>query len=93
MVMNDKSKGKICILDYGLVAEVPEEERQNMIAAIIHVGNKNWYAVAEDQRKLGFLPDDYDKDKVVGVMKKILSPYVFSGGGANAFLNNQDYTF
>ena len=60
-MMSDTTKGKICILDYGLMAEIPEKERKFMVAAIIHVGNKNFAALTEDYIELGFLPPDIDK--------------------------------
>ena len=48
LLMDDRSLGKICILDFGLMIEIPERERQNMISAIIHVSNKNYDALTLD---------------------------------------------
>lgn len=64
-----------------------------MVSAIIHLGNKNFDALTDDFVALGFLPDDANKAQVIPVIEKILSPYVYSGGGANAFKNNDDYSF
>lgn len=65
-----------------------------MISAIIHLSNKNFDALTIDFMKLGFLPDDIEKQKVIPVIDKILSPYITKGGGANAFKNGvDDYSF
>lgn len=92
--MNDTTKGKVCILDFGLMAEIPDNERQSMVSAIIHLGNKNFDALNQDFIDLGFLPEDTDASVVVPVTERILSPYVYGGGGANAFKNmSADYSF
>ena len=93
MKMNDTTKGRLCILDFGLMAEIPDSERQQMVSAIIHLGNKNFDALTVDFVKLGFLPDDIDKETVIPVIQKILLPYVATGGGANAFKDNDDFSF
>lgn len=80
--MDDRSKGKICILDFGLMIEIPEKERQNMVAATIHVSNKNFDALTIDFIKLGFLPEDTDKQRVSYVTERIIGPYIKRGGGA-----------
>jgi aarF domain-containing kinase len=83
MKMDDTSKGRICILDYGLMAEIPEKERKFMVAAIIHVGNKNFAALTEDYIELGFLPPDIDKSIVTPISERVLGPIIYNGGGAN----------
>ena len=83
-MMSDTTKGKICILDYGLMAEIPEKERKFMVAAIIHVGNKNFAALTEDYIELGFLPPDIDKSLVTPISERVLGPVIYNGGGANA---------
>jgi hypothetical protein len=64
-----------------------------MVSAIIHLGNKNFDALTDDFVALGFLPDDPDKAKIIPVIQKILGPYVYSGGGANAFKGDSNYSF
>ena len=64
-----------------------------MVSAIIHLGNKNFDALTIDFVKLGFLPEDIDKEQVIPVIQKILLPYVATGGGANAFKENDDFSF
>jgi len=76
--------GKLAILDLGLVAEIPAPDREAMVAATIHLANKNWSAVVEDFVALGFLPADCDRRVIIPVMDRVLSPYL-RGGGAKAY--------
>ena len=76
------------------MAEIPTNERESMVSAIIHLGNKNFDALTDDFINLGFLPADVDRAVVTPVTQRILSPYVYGGGGANAFKNmSEDYSF
>jgi len=83
-LMRDNESGTLILLDFGLVAEVPERDREGFVSAIIHIGTKNWEALVDDFVDLQFLPDDCDKQKVIAAMKRVLSPYL-RGGGASAF--------
>jgi predicted unusual protein kinase regulating ubiquinone biosynthesis (AarF/ABC1/UbiB family) len=67
MKMDDTTKGKVCILDFGLMAEIPTNERESMVSAIIHLGNKNFDALTDDFINLGFLPEDVDRAVVTPV--------------------------
>ena len=84
MRMNDTSKGKLCILDFGLVARINEEDQDAMVNSIVHLANKDYPALVDDFIDLKILPDDCDRAKVVPLMDKALSPYV-KGGGAKKY--------
>ena len=84
MKMNDQSKGKLCILDFGLVARINEEDQDAMVNSIVHLANKDYAALVDDFIDLKILPDDCDRAKVVPLMDKALSPYV-KGGGAKRY--------
>ena len=70
-----------------------------MISAIIHVSNKNYDALTLDFIKLGFLPEDTDKQRVSYATEKIIGPYIKRGGGmeflkdsyANAEVGDQSF--
>ena len=83
MRMNDASKGKLCILDFGLVARINEEDQDAMVNSIVHLANKDYAALVDDFIDLKILPDDCDRAKVVPLMDKALSPYVKGGGAKN----------
>jgi len=81
--MTDTTKGELCILDYGLMADIPETERKNIVRAIIHVGNRNFSALTDDFIELGFLTEDVDKSIVTPITERVLGPIVTNGSGAN----------
>ncbi|KAG2430848.1 hypothetical protein HXX76_009822 [Chlamydomonas incerta] len=76
--------GKLALLDFGLVAEIPAADRQAMVAATIHLANRDWDALIDDFVALGFLPRNPDRPLIIPVMDRVLSPYL-RGGGAAAF--------
>lgn len=48
--------GKLALLDFGLVAEVPPADREAMISATIHLANRDWNGLITDFINLKFLP-------------------------------------
>ena len=66
------------------MAEVPQADRDAMVSATIHLGNRDWDALIDDFIALGFLPANSDRGLIIPVMDKVLSPYL-RGGGAKAF--------
>jgi predicted unusual protein kinase regulating ubiquinone biosynthesis (AarF/ABC1/UbiB family) len=83
-VTEGSHEGKLALLDFGLVAEVPQEDREAMVSATIHLGNRDWNALINDFVALGFLPPDCDRGLIIPIMDRVLSPYL-RGGGAKAF--------
>lgn len=101
--------GKLALLDFGLVAEIPEHDREavrfqssmpvlmswcaflpphhsptmhapQMVAATIHLANRDWDALCGDFTALGFIPPDADRSVIIPVMDRVLSPYLRGGG-------------
>ncbi len=83
-VTEGPNAGKLALLDFGLVAEVPQADRDAMVSATIHLGNRDWDALIDDFIALGFLPTNSDRGLIIPIMDKVLSPYL-RGGGAKAF--------
>lgn len=83
-VTSGPDAGKLCLLDFGLVAEVPEPDREAMVSATIHLANRDWASLVDDFVALDFLPEDCDRGVIIPVMDRVLSPYL-AGGGAKAF--------
>lgn len=77
-------EGKLCILDFGLVAQVPKEDRDTIVAAVVHLGTQNWEGLIDDFVTLGFLARDTDRGVLVPILQRVLGPYL-KGGGASAF--------
>ncbi|GAB4820938.1 hypothetical protein N2152v2_007984 [Parachlorella kessleri] len=76
--------GKLALLDFGLVAEIPQADREAMVSATIHLANRDWDSLIDDFVSLGFLPAGCDRGRIVPVMERVLGPYL-RGGGARAF--------
>ena len=83
-VTSGPDAGKLCLLDFGLVAEVPEPDREAMVSATIHLANRDWASLVDDFVALDFLPAECDRGVIIPVMDRVLSPYL-AGGGAKAF--------
>ena len=81
---SNENDAKIALIDCGLMATIQEEDRDNMISAVIHLANKDYVSLVDDFIKLKILPEDTDRPAVIPLMDKALSPYV-KGGGAKKY--------
>eukprot|EP00903_Cladosiphon_okamuranus_P007787 g7536.t1 len=92
MLLVDESsrgeRGRLALLDYGLMAELGSKEREGMVSALIHTANRDYKSLIEDLVELEVLPANTDRGQVEPVMKRVIGPYVFEGGGAKS-LNYQ----
>ncbi|CAG9463928.1 unnamed protein product [Pedinophyceae sp. YPF-701] len=81
--------GKICVLDFGLMAEVPAEQRAGLVNFIAHLISRDWDAVTRDLSTLGFIPEGAPDPKEAGLTDML--SYVFGqlvdGGGAGKSLS------
>lgn len=82
-VIDGPDAGKLCLLDFGLVAKIPELERDIIVSAVIHLGTQNWEGLVDDFVRLGFLDKSVDRGFLIPVLQRILEPYL-KGGGANS---------
>ena len=80
MRLND---GRLCVIDFGLMAEIDKEEMDAMVSAIVHLANRDWPRVVDDFIALKFLPPDVDTSQVEPVIGAILDQ-ALEGGGANS---------
>ena len=62
--------GKLALLDFGLVAEIPASDRQAMVSATIHLANRDWNGLINDFIDLQFLPPNSDRGLIIPVMDK-----------------------
>lgn len=77
--------GRLCILDWGLVTEVTEEQQYAIINYIVHLVSRNYESVPRDLVKLGFIPEGKEKqtedEGVVGTLSSVFRQLA-AGGGA-----------
>ena len=48
--------GRLCILDFGLVTELTQEQQYSIIEYIAHLISENFMRVPGDLSRLGFVP-------------------------------------
>lgn len=82
-VNSGPDEGKLVLLDFGLVAQIPEADRDSIVSAVIHLGTQNWDGLIDDLIDLKFLAKDVDRTVVTPVIVRVLRQYL-RGGGATA---------
>eukprot|EP01024_Parvocaulis_polyphysoides_P031316 TRINITY_DN28351_c1_g1_i4.p1 TRINITY_DN28351_c1_g1~~TRINITY_DN28351_c1_g1_i4.p1 ORF type:complete len:703 (+),score=101.06 TRINITY_DN28351_c1_g1_i4:188-2296(+) len=82
--------GRICVLDFGLVTEVSQEQKIALISYIAHLQLQDWEALTVDLQHLGFIKTDEDVNTtgLVEPLGQIFSELI-KGGGAKGV--NIDY--
>lgn len=75
--------GKLCYLDFGLLVSVPPNDRQAMMAALVHLGLGEWKRLVQDLDDLNLLKSTTDQEVLAKDLKKEFS-YVLGGGASNS---------
>jgi predicted unusual protein kinase regulating ubiquinone biosynthesis (AarF/ABC1/UbiB family) len=57
--------GKLCILDFGLMTEITDDQKYGMIEAIAHLINRDYTEIGQDFKNLDFIPQDTDTTPIV----------------------------
>ena len=71
----------LCLLDFGLVAKVSQQERENMTRAIVNLLRGDYDAlISTDAKSLGFLPPDTDVTDLRPVLETILRRGLLESG-------------
>jgi len=75
------TEGMLCLLDFGLCAEVNEGESRAMTKAIVHLLTGDFDSlVGVDAKDLGFLPEDLDTSELKPILIKILTTGLLESG-------------
>lgn len=79
--------GRLCILDYGMMTEISEDQRIAFIEYIAHLSARDYDKTLTDLVNLGFVPpelanDPKNRDVVVPVLAETLETLYGSGGSA-----------
>ena len=85
-------EGKLCILDWGMVTQLPPELQLTMIEHMAHLTSSDYEEVPRDLLLLGFIPEEkadlIEDSGVVEVLASIYGAWT-SGGGVAAINVNQ----
>lgn len=76
-------EGKLCLLDFGLMTEITDDQRYGMIEAISHLVHRDYARIGEDFKKLDFIPKDVDITPIVPALSKVFDA-ALAGGGAKS---------
>ncbi|MBK17187.1 MAG: hypothetical protein CMK49_04130 [Prochlorococcus sp. SP3034] len=68
---NEKN-GNIAYVDFGMMDSISDSDRFTLIKAIVHLINNEFYLLAQDFQKLGFLSDKQDLNLIVNPLKEVL---------------------
>jgi len=74
--------GNLAYVDFGMMDTITNSDRLTLIKAIVHIINEEYYLLAEDFQKLGFLTKEQDLQKLVEPLKEVL------GGSFGAEVGN-----
>lgn len=73
--------GVLCLLDFGLCAEVDERAREAMTKAIVHLLYRDFDSLIHvDTKELGFLPHDFDTEELKPILTKVLTGGLLESG-------------
>lgn len=71
----------LCLLDFGLIANVDEQARESMTDAIVNLLQGDYDTlIGHDAKRLGFLPHDMDVTDLKPVLKTILKTGLVESG-------------
>jgi predicted unusual protein kinase regulating ubiquinone biosynthesis (AarF/ABC1/UbiB family) len=73
--------GVLCLIDFGLCAEVDPKSRKAMTKAIVHLLYRDFDSlVTHDIKELGFLPHDFDTAELKPILTKVLTGGLLESG-------------
>jgi len=64
--------GNLAYVDFGMMDTITNSDRITLIKAIVHIINDEYYLLAKDFQKLGFLTKEQDLQKLVEPLKEVL---------------------
>ena len=64
-------EGKLALIDFGLMADVPIQDTKTMTKTIVHLMQGDVPGLVQDAVELGFLPEDVDRDSLTPVLQKV----------------------
>ena len=74
--------GHLAYVDFGMMDTITNSDRLTLIKAIVHLINQEYYLMAKDFQKLGFLTKEQDLEQLVDPLKEVL------GGSFGAEVGN-----
>jgi predicted unusual protein kinase regulating ubiquinone biosynthesis (AarF/ABC1/UbiB family) len=63
--------GRMAFIDFGMMDQLEEETKETIASAVVQLINKDYYALADDFVRLGFLTPDTDISPIVPALEKV----------------------
>ncbi|XP_023332395.1 uncharacterized protein LOC111704403 isoform X2 [Eurytemora carolleeae] len=63
--------GRLALIDFGLMADVPIQDTKTMTLTIVHLMQGDVPGLVEDAVNLGFLPQDVDRASLTPILQKV----------------------
>eukprot|EP00639_Heterosigma_akashiwo_P007598 CAMPEP_0194563432 /NCGR_PEP_ID=MMETSP0292-20121207/3497_1 /TAXON_ID=39354 /ORGANISM="Heterosigma akashiwo, Strain CCMP2393" /LENGTH=653 /DNA_ID=CAMNT_0039412375 /DNA_START=160 /DNA_END=2117 /DNA_ORIENTATION=- len=79
--------GQLCYLDFGMVSYVEKEQRYGIIEAIVHLVNRDFAALTDLYKRLGFIPEDIDPRPIEDALARALPDVLTASVGELNFKN------
>lgn len=73
--------GRLCVLDFGLMTRITEDQKYGMIEAISHLIHRDYEAITEDFVLLDFIPEGVNLAPILPVLARVFDQ-ALEGGGA-----------
>ena len=64
--------GRMAYIDFGMMDQLEESTKENLVDALVHLVNKDYLDLAEDFVKLGFLTSDTNINPIVPALEAVL---------------------
>eukprot|EP00803_Ostreobium_quekettii_P004083 evm.model.scf_1104EXC.1 EVM.evm.TU.scf_1104EXC.1 scf_1104EXC:11822-28756(-) len=84
--------GKICILDFGMMTQVTQLQRDNLVEYIANITMEDWEGVAVSLKALGFIPEGSPDPRETGLIEplRMVFSQMKKGGGVKKFREMRD---
>ena len=64
--------GRMAYIDFGMMDQLEEETKETIASSIVHLINKDYYTLADDFIKLGFLAPKTKIDPIIPALEQVL---------------------
>ncbi len=64
--------GRMAYIDFGMMDQLEEDTKETIAASIVHLINRDYYALAHDFNVLGFLTPDTDINPIIPALERVL---------------------
>eukprot|EP00468_Gymnochlora_sp_CCMP2014_P013302 CAMPEP_0167763702 /NCGR_PEP_ID=MMETSP0110_2-20121227/13546_1 /TAXON_ID=629695 /ORGANISM="Gymnochlora sp., Strain CCMP2014" /LENGTH=709 /DNA_ID=CAMNT_0007650869 /DNA_START=224 /DNA_END=2353 /DNA_ORIENTATION=+ len=80
--------GKLCLLDFGLMTRITDEQKYAMVDSILHLSRRDYTRIGDDFKALGFIPEEYDPQPLLPALTRVFDA-ALAGGGAKSINFNE----